>query len=252
VTAPLFSVVTVVLNDRAGLERTAAAVRGQTFRDLEWVVVDGKSTDGTAELAASLSPDRLVSEPDGGIYEAMNKGVALARGEYLVFMNAGDAFTTPEVLSVVAREALSGLVRPDVVFGGARLMFPSGRTAYRPPRRWEGYVWHGLPATHQSTFYKRSFIAAHPYDASYRICGDYEIAARFFRLGAAAAYVNEALSDFHLGGTSSRQTVRLFRESLRIQKEVLRLGVARRLLSLGKRLVSTAGVRALSWRWSRP
>src|SRR3954454_18317001 len=90
----LLSVITVVLNDAAGFERTARSVIAQRGVRLEWVVVDGGSTDGTITIIKSVEGriTRWISEPDRGVYDAMNKGIAAASGDYLLFMNAGDCF----------------------------------------------------------------------------------------------------------------------------------------------------------------
>lgn len=97
---PLVSLITVVRNDADGLRRTLASMAVQSFRDFQLVVVDGASTDGTAEqVRAAHGADVWVSEPDEGIYHAMNKGIARATGEWLLFMNAGDEFDRPDALA---------------------------------------------------------------------------------------------------------------------------------------------------------
>src|SRR5262245_38437900 len=91
---PLFSIVTITYNDLAGFRETAASVAGQTFKNFEWIVVDGGSTDGTLDFLDVFPrrPDQRISEPDKGIYDAMNKGIERASGVYTIFMNGGDRF----------------------------------------------------------------------------------------------------------------------------------------------------------------
>lgn len=99
--SPKISIITIVWNDCEGMARTLASVRSQTFRDFEYIVVDGASTDGTREFLEGHEAqiDVLISEPDNGLYEAMNKGADQASGAWALFLNAGDVFATPETLA---------------------------------------------------------------------------------------------------------------------------------------------------------
>ena len=121
-----FSIVTVTRENLAGLKATWDSVCGQTGADFEWVVIDGASKDGSADWLAGLDRTsvRYVSAPDGGIYDAMNKGVAMAGGEYLLFLNAGDKLASPTVLRDV-RERL-GDRRPDILYGDSFEAGPAG------------------------------------------------------------------------------------------------------------------------------
>lgn len=245
--SPRFSVVTVVLDDLDGLRATAESIRDQTCRSFEWIVVDGGSSDGTI---ASLERDELpvtrwLSEPDTGIYDAMNKGAALCSGAYVVFMNAGDRFAGNSVLERASRRIDADGAMPDILFGGATLVFPGGRRWYRPPKEMGRYIWHGLPAIHQATYYRRARLQQIGYDPSYRICGDYYIAARLFTEGARATYLDVPLVDFMVGGASFRTRGRLLAEPFRVQTDVLRQPAYRKTLSLAKRVVSAAGMTLL-------
>ena len=117
---PLITIVTVVLNDRNGIERTLTSVVSQTFENRQHIVVDGQSTDGTVEFLREHRSkfDALLSEPDCGIYDAMNKGLRLAAGDWLVFMNAGDAFASVDslALATVAISSDADVVYSDVIF----------------------------------------------------------------------------------------------------------------------------------------
>src|SRR5207245_2106463 len=103
------------------------------------------------------------TEKDRGIYDAMNKGIGLTRGKYVIFLNAGDIFPTSETLAEVSKvlEELSS--EPDLLFGGASLMFAGGTSTYRPPKKMEKYLWHGLPANHQAIYFKRQLLNTHSY-----------------------------------------------------------------------------------------
>ena len=243
-----FSVVTVVLNDVNGLIRTKESVLHQNYGDVEWIVCDGGSNDGAISYLESLSNSvKWVSLADQGIYDAMNRGVTMCTGDYVVFMNAGDTFYDSGTLAKVAEVLSAGDQVADILFGGATLSFPgSGRLVYRPPRLVEKSLWHGLPANHQATFYRKALLDTTPYDLQYRLCGDYYLAAMLMRNGAHAVYLDEPLAVFEVGGQSYNRRRQLFVEPYRIQRDVLGLPFHYRLASVAKRFVSTAGFVLLS------
>jgi len=246
---PLFSIITVVYNDAAGLEKTKHSITSQVFQDFEWVVVDGKSTDGTVAVMkdCNLVNMRWVSEIDQGIYDAMNRGVSRCAGEYIVFMNAGDTFYDAATLESVGKELSGGGRMVDILFGGAMLCFPkSGKMFYRAPRLSKVSLWHGLPANHQATYYRRSLLEQTPYDLRYPLCGDYFLAATLMKAGAKAGYLNKPLAVFEVGGQSYKKLGQLFSEPYQIQRDVLGLPLHYRLASMVRRLVSTLGFIFLS------
>lgn len=242
IAGPAFSIVTVVLNDMAGFLATResiAALRGPGF---EWVVIDGGSTDGLVEYLEDGDPLVTVwrSRSDSGIYDAMNEGAALACGEFVVFMNAGDYFPDPNALAHVQETIDRGAEQPDVVFGGAELVFENGLHYYRAPRRAEYSIWHGLPANHQATYYKRELLLKVPYDLSFRICGDYYLVASLMRRGVRTAYVKRALVAFRIGDTSHQNKRRLLLEPYRIQRDILHSGWVLCAVSFARRAIVTA------------
>lgn len=115
---PLFSIITVCFNAEHTIAPTLASVAEQTFTDFEYIVKDGGSTDSTVRLAteAGIAQARIISERDRGIYDAMNSAMSVARGEYLIFLNAGDSFASPRTLQLMA-DAISANGRPGIVYG---------------------------------------------------------------------------------------------------------------------------------------
>lgn len=243
---PQFSIITVVYNDVAGLALTRSSIASQALTDFEWIVIDGGSTDGTVEYLAQCDQAGLswVSEKDRGIYDAMNKGMMKSKGEYLVFLNAGDAFPNAETLSSI-RTALVSAKNPDVLFGGTEYVFPDGKSVFRPPKIVSKSIWHGLPANHQATYYSRNILNGLLYDLKYKICGDYYLIAQLYNKGFTAGYLSKSLVKFSVGGASYVNRSQLFLEPYLIQRDVLRLPLVLRLISFLKRGISTAGMLVL-------
>lgn len=173
---PLVTVITITYNAAGVLARTMRSMAGQSARGYEHLIVDGASTDGTVALAESMpNPGlRIVSEPDRGIYDAMNKGLRLARGRYVLFLNAGDAFTRPDVLQMYMDAARTGA---DVVYADTLVTDPEG-TYVRPrhlsaPEVLDAASFaRGMLVCHQAFMVRRDL--AGPYDTRYRFSADYD------------------------------------------------------------------------------
>ena len=243
-----FSIVTVVLNDLRGIRATHLSLLRQRNKNYEWIVKDGGSVDGTKEFLESLAEDfKLISGKDSGIYDAMNLCVQYAKNDFVVFMNAGDIFYDEDVLSNVESSILNGDEEGDILFGGAILRFPRANIDfYRTPRKSATCLWHGLPANHQATYYRRSLLEKCPYDLKYSLCGDYYLDVKFIELGAIEKYLNRPLAIFEVGGESYKRLSQLFIEPYYIQRDVLRSPFYLRIASAIKRLVSTLAFIVLS------
>lgn len=193
--------------------RTAASVAGQSHRDLEWLVIDGGSDDGTPERVRALPrpPDVLVSERDRGIAHAFNKGVALAGGEALVFLNAGDAFADPDALAAM----LAAWDRPRHrwLTAGASVVGADGRPMYdrMPPAGSVGrLINHGCRIWHAATILESALLReVGTYDESFRSSMDYELWVRLIARQAPPQVLARVCARFHLGGTSGDLARRL-------------------------------------------
>lgn len=240
-----FSIITVVYNDVGGLALTKSSIFTQNFPniDIEWIVIDGGSSDGTVTFLeqCDLINLRWASEKDKGIYDAMNKGINMSKGEYLLFLNAGDAFPNSNTLASV-NDALLSEAKPGVLFGGADYVFPDGESKFRLPKVASKSIWHGLPANHQATYYSRSVLNGLLYDLSYKICGDYYLIAKLYSKGVKAVYLKKSLVKFSVGGASYVNLARLFWEPYVIQRDVLGLPLFWRIVSFLKRGISTLGM----------
>lgn len=207
---PKISIITICKNAESVVERTLASIVNQTYDPLEYIVVDGASTDRTLEIVQTFKHRiaMLISEPDNGIYDAMNKGVAASTGEYLLFVNAGDYLIDHRVITTAVNElrhqphvdVLSGhLVIYDPISGSATLWRASKRT------RLSMYM-GSLP--HPATFFKNSaFEKNGMYDTSYKIAGDYEWFVRGFEQNHLSfATLNAFISVFINDGLSTSST----------------------------------------------
>ena len=168
------SVITINYNDRDGLAKTMESVLSQTARlgvDYEYIVVDGGSSDGSAEVMAQYA-DKLaygVSEPDGGIFNAMNKGIKAASGDYLNFMNAGDYYAAPDVLERVVKK-LDG---KDFYIGHQQNLKPHAHLI-KAPRRISACSLVVQPLPHQATFIRSALLKARGYNEQFKVIADWE------------------------------------------------------------------------------
>ena len=219
----LISVITVVFNNRAGLERTLNSIAAQEDRSaMEYIVVDGGSTDGTLELIRSHEQliDRWVSEPDRGLYHAMNKGMSMARGNYLWFMNSGDAMYDSHALQAVLHAAEHDA---DFVFGDTMFISPDGREIglmsrvtpkklpeHPGPRTFS----YGMNICHQSVVVKRNM--APEYNEAYRMVADIDWIIRILNKNPRTAQCAQPLARFELGGISQQRIRRSWKERFRV------------------------------------
>ncbi|MCD8297701.1 MAG: glycosyltransferase [Prevotella sp.] len=224
-----FSIITITYNAATVLMRTADSVLEQSYPNVEHIIIDGASTDGTAKLAQyykrqSDSKDNghqviVVSEPDKGIYDAMNKGRLLATGDYICFLNAGDFFPAANTLSVVSTNAQleerqeSGKPLPAVVYGDTDWVDNNGnyirRRRLTPPENltWKSFR-HGMLVCHQA-FYARTDIAKMiPYDMKYRFSADVDWCIRIMkeaeRQNLALVNVHATIANYQFEGQSTK------------------------------------------------
>ena len=215
---PLFTVVTVCRNAVRSIRRTIDSVRQQVDvpGTIEHLVIDGVSTDGTLQTLAEFPHLRVVSEPDSGIYDAMNKGVSLARGEYIAILNADDWYE-PDTLARVA-SAFHESPATSVVHGDIRRwMGATEHDVVKPMLGGGGQSGLCMPVNHPACFAKRdAFSRFGRFDLSYPMCADYDWVNRVIRGGAVLRYVPHVFTNFGMSGVSSTHFI--IREAYRVRR----------------------------------
>ncbi|WNC13334.1 glycosyltransferase family 2 protein [Brevibacillus brevis] len=227
---PKVSMVTVTYQAIGQLEATIKSVAAQTYRNREYIVVDGGSSDGTLDLIESYRHviDRVVSEPDRGIYDAMNKGLSLTApdSDYIIFMNAGDVFFNDVVLDAI----LPGRRGETHLYGN---IHRGGKLVIQPPRLGNFYMSTKM-ICHQSILFATRLHRRVQYDTRYHIAADYKAVLEMLQRGDVFEKVEQAVCKYEGGGISDLHRQELFsqrREIMRHYPALWRMYVGKRLLA---------------------
>jgi glycosyltransferase involved in cell wall biosynthesis len=168
---PLISIITVVYNGQATLEQTILSVLNQTYKNIEYIIIDGASTDGTVDIIKKYEQHLAcwISEPDRGIYDAMNKGIDKAAGEWINFMNSGDMFYKNTALQSIF--TTGDTAHADILYGDVLLTWPVGE--YVEKAKSINLITERMIFIHQSSFVKTQLMKERKFDTSLKCCGDY-------------------------------------------------------------------------------
>jgi glycosyltransferase involved in cell wall biosynthesis len=228
---PLITVITVVYNGAKHLEDTIKSVINQTYPNVEYIIIDGGSTDGTIDIIKKYEDyiDYWVSEPDKGIYDAMNKGIDLTAGQWINFMNAGDKFFNDNTIFFIYQNVKSFDSNCDIVYGKAgvidekgELVSIQGLNERESLRKLKKY----MSVPHQSTFYRLEFFKKiGKYDDNLKLAGDYEILLRNYK-NLQIRFIDSILSLMLSNGIAAKLidlTINEFTESKLKNKEQVNL-----------------------------
>lgn len=209
---PLFSIITVTYNAAAVLEKTIISVCNQSYRYIEYIIIDGASSDETVHIATryqnqttDLKDFKILSEPDKGLYDAMNKGLKLATGDYIWFLNAGDILkntdTVEQITSICEQK-----VQPDIIYGETDLIDSDGNVfAKRRLKAPEHLTWKsfsmGMLVSHQAFIAKRNIIPA--YDLQYRFSADFDWCIRCLKKATSIVNSGMRLVNYQYEGTTT-------------------------------------------------
>jgi len=209
---PLISIITVVYNGAATLEATIRSVRDQTWKNIEYIIVDGGSKDGTLALVEKYkdSISRWISEPDKGVYDAMNKGIRMATGEWLYFLGSDDRLHDPGVLTRLFDAPFEGAC--DLLYGNVKS--PAYKGLYDGEFTLEKLLSKNI--SHQAAFYRKElFQRLGDYDLRYRLHADWDFNLRcFLDKDVRTRYANVVCAEFGAEGMSSCHDVPFIRERL--------------------------------------
>lgn len=216
------TIITVCKNSASTIEQTIQSVMEQTHKNIEYIVIDGKSTDGTLEIIEKYRffISKFVSEEDSGIYAAMNKGIAMASGELIAFLNADDWYpknTIDEVLNVLKNDNI------DIVFGDIMVVSEQNIMVHRKCK-WEELevMNYKMAVFHPATFVKRELFEKYGlFNTQYKIASDYDWMLRVYKKGATFGYCNKILCYFRRGGISTTKTGQCARETKDISSKSL-------------------------------
>lgn len=211
---PLFTIITVNRNNRSGLQATAKSIREQEFTDFQWIIVDAVSTDGTNDDLEEYGAT-ILCEPDEGPYDGMNKGIDLAIGDYIIFMNSGDCFAQTQTLQKI-RDAV-WFSKPDFIYGDS-WETDGRRTAYKPARSYLKAS-KGMFTHHQSMLYKRTLIRDLRYDLSFEIAADYDFTLAFLNKAQTCLYLPFPVCVFRSGGLSQKNVTKGRKEQFAIRQK---------------------------------
>ena len=231
---PKISVITVVRNDVQHIEETMSSVLNQTYPNIEYIVIDGASTDGTWEKIQQYN-GRLaysLSEPDKGIYDAMNKGIKVMTGDWCIFMNCGDSFYDNEVVSKVFceyKDQGESLIYGDTMLVNGQRKREIKALAQRSKKK------ECMPSYHQSIFIRAFEMKSHPYDLNYRIIADFAFFYKLKKRNDNYLYVPLIIASYDANGLSKRQRNLIVKEKLKFYIRQLDINAVLYLIMFVKR-----------------
>ncbi len=202
---PRITVITVVFNGQEYIERTILSVVGQTYPNLEYIIIDGGSTDGTIDIIQKYE-DKIAywqSEKDFGIYDAMNKGLSKASGCWVNFMNAGDVFYAPDTVTEIFA---AGTQRATVIYGGVEIVYPDLVRTQGPgtPEN----LWKGMQFCHQSVFIDVAYHKAHPFNIANKIAADLAFFYEAYQAKTTFSNCGKVVARVITGGVSESNRVK--------------------------------------------
>ena len=205
---PKISIVTVVFNDSENFTKTASSISQINYNNFEYIVIDGESTDGTKIAIESFRSiiDINICEKDCGLYDAMNKGIEIASGDWIVFMNAGDQFISNDTLNLIFDN--SNFEGFDILYGDAIVSYPKFKV-YEPT----GNIFdlnEGMQFCHQSAFINLDYHKKIKYNISNKLCADFEFFYNAFLNKVSFFKIEHAVSDVLPNGISGRNRERVF------------------------------------------
>lgn len=200
---PKFTIVTVTYNVEEFLEKTIKSVINQDFKDIEYIIIDGKSTDKTVDIIKKYEKylSYWVSEPDKNLYDAMNKGIEKANGEWIHFLNAGDTYANSKVISFVEDKIEKDI---DFIYGTTKMLREDGTSCNWVPVDMS-YILETMPCGHPSLFVRTGIMKKYKFNTFYQIGADFDFLHKLYAGGYKYKYFNTVFANFILGGASNAE-----------------------------------------------
>ncbi len=221
------TIITVCYNAEEEIEKTMGSVCDQNYEKIEYLVIDGKSTDRTLEIAQQIKEKnsnktnleiQIYSEQDSGIYDAMNKGIEIASGEWILFMNAGDSFYSNDVISkLFLGKDYTGV---DAVYGDTVRVRGEKETFVKARDLSDIKSGFPLPFCHQAVFVRSTVLKEEKFDLRYKQASDYNFFCKFYLNGKVAVYEPVTVCYYLMGGLSETNTILHLKEKIAIREEL--------------------------------
>jgi glycosyltransferase involved in cell wall biosynthesis len=217
--APILSVITIVYNNVRDIERTILSVINQTYPNIEYIIVDGLSNDGTPDVISKYQNrvSKLISEKDEGIYDAMNKGLAAATGDYVIFMNSGDEFYATDTVAKVFATSTNA----DIYYGETEMINDRleslGQRRHKAPEKftWRDFK-YGMSISHQAIYIRREL--AELYDRKYQLSADIDWIIRAAKKAKKIVKIDGYVAKYMVGGMSKKRHRQSLNERFDIMK----------------------------------
>lgn len=214
---PLLSVITVVYNNVKDIERTIKSVIGQSYGNIEYIIIDGASTDGTLAVIENYKSkiSKLVTEKDKGIYDAMNKGLVLAKGDYVLFMNSGDEIYSSDTVERIFNTSADA----DIYYGETEMLNSDlkseGKRRHQIPKNLKiSSFKYGMSVSHQAIYVKKSITQ--PYNLNYQLSADIDWVLKAISKAKKIVRVDFYVAKYLMGGMSKQRHLQSLKERFKI------------------------------------
>ncbi len=231
---PKITIITVTYNAEKTLENTILSVINQTYPNKEYLIMDGNSKDKTKEIIKKYR-DKItlfISEPDQGLYDAMNKGVKLAKGDWVIFMNSGDSFYNNQVLENIFSIDQKN---SDIIYGDSKIIYPENFNRIAKALNPEKLLF-GMICSHQATFSKVELLNQHPFNLDYKLACDYDFFLKQYLAGKKFLKLDQVIATVDAGGVSDNNRFLAFNEYKKILQTQDLLSITKRLYFVKLRL----------------
>ena len=216
------SIVTVVFNEEARIRRTVESVINQTYNNIEYIIIDGKSTDNTIQIIKNFQNgiSRLISEPDKGIYDAMNKGLDISSGDRVLFLNAGDQLYDNHIISSIITFLMErnqcALIYGNVLLKGRNRILKSLPI---------NYINKVMVTNHQACFFNREIHKEYYYNLNYKIAADYEVIFKMFKNKEEFAIIDKVISIVEPNGVADSNRLLTYCEYYQVRRSSIFWGL---------------------------